>query len=663
MGKPNRNTLPEGYALNWYRIKAVLGQGGFGVTYLAEDTNLARDVAIKEYLPIELAVREGDDSVHPLSQDSDEKFAWGRRRFADEARMLAQFKHPNIVRVIAVFQANNTAYMVMRYEHGIILDEILSKRRTLPERLLKHTVLHLLNGLESIHDRGFIHRDIKPGNIFIRQDGSPLLIDFGAARVAVGTETRTLTTMVSAGYAPFEQYVSKSDKQGPWSDMYGLAATLYRAIAGRSPIDAVDRSHAILQTGKDGMIPVTQVGAGRYSAEFLAAVNWALQFHPQDRPQSIDEWRQAFEGKIAAPVEMVVSKPVSSEEQATAEDMTKTFARMSERSATAREVSVSERIEESPKPISASRVPVFVGAAVVAVAGIVGGLILSGDDTPEPPLPVAATEASGGSVADAQSILDAARASALGGTDVSNAARECSVDLAGSTNPYCRGDGEYMPLLVVLAGGEVEIGPDGDMLAASVAPFALAVNEVTVAEYQAFCNATDNMLPAQPESNPDLPVVNVSWADAAAYSQWLADNTGDAYRLPTEVEWEYAARAGDAGARPYANDPVASRRFLVAGKGRVGPVPITDSTIPHNEFRLHHMLGNVAEWVDDAWAERIRPAAVPGVSTDPALDRVVRGGSYRQATDELVYALREKRAGGSGGPHTGFRVALSLSSP
>jgi serine/threonine protein kinase len=291
----HRNSLQPGYKLHWYVIKRILGQGGFGITYLAEDTNLHQEVAIKEFLPVEMAVRENDASVHPLSNEYGEHFKWGLDRFMSEAQTLARFKHPNIVRVLTVFPENNTAYMVMEYEQGKGMHELLKNKRIMSQDEVNAIILPILDGLEQVHAAGFIHRDIKPPNIFIRSDESPVLLDFGSARQSFGHQTHTLTSMVSPGFAPFEQYVSKSDKQGPWTDIYGLGATMYRAVTGRSPVDAMDRSEALLHISRDIYVKASEINPENCSSSLIAAIDHALAFKPEDRPQSISEWRQEFD--------------------------------------------------------------------------------------------------------------------------------------------------------------------------------------------------------------------------------------------------------------------------------------------------------------------------------------------------------------------------------
>jgi hypothetical protein len=293
------DALPAQYRLHWYVLERVLGQGGFGITYLARDTNLDQTVAIKEYLPTDVALRRADSTVRPRTDGQGERYRTGLDRFIREARTLARFDHPNIVRVLSVFEFNNTAYMVMRFEEGENFAALLERRRTLPEAELWPVLLPILDGLELVHGAGFIHRDIKPDNIHIRTDGTPVLLDFGSARRATGNGGM-LTILVAPGYAPFEQYYSTGENQGAWTDVYGLGATCYRAISGVPPLDAIARSKGVLGSTQEVLLPASKIAAGRYSVRLLQGIDHALAFAEKDRPQSIAEWRQELlEGKAA----------------------------------------------------------------------------------------------------------------------------------------------------------------------------------------------------------------------------------------------------------------------------------------------------------------------------------------------------------------------------
>ncbi len=289
-----RNALPLQSMLLEYRLESILGAGTFGMTYLGWDTHLEKHVAIKEYLPAELAVRALDGSVVPVTSGHEHDYKWGLERFILEARTLAKFGHPHIVRVNRYFEANGTGYMVMEYEKGEPLNELLRRAPNPDEASLRTLLLPLLDGLRAVHEAGFLHRDIKPGNIFIRENSSPVLIDFGAARQAISGATRSLTAVLTPGYAPLEQYSSEA-RQGPWTDIYAMSAVVYRAITNTNPPDAVSRMH-------DDNVPLALASArGRYSEPFLKAVGWALMMNEKVRPQDVDVWKSALLGSEPAP--------------------------------------------------------------------------------------------------------------------------------------------------------------------------------------------------------------------------------------------------------------------------------------------------------------------------------------------------------------------------
>ena len=270
-----------------YRLTGLLGAGAFGITYLARDTHLDKDVAIKEYLPSAFAARTADGAVVPVTQQQMQDYRWGLERFSQEARTLARFSHPNIVRVIRYFEANATGYMVMDYEHGQPLKAFAQAHPFPTERMLKAIVRPLLDGLEKVHAAGFLHRDIKPDNIFLREDGAPVLIDFGSARQTAGDSGQPLTTILTPGYAPFEQYTT-SKLQGPWSDIYSLGGVLYFLVTGNNPPDAIARMKG------DTLPEQLATALDRYSPALIQAIGWSLELDESARPADVATWRTSL---------------------------------------------------------------------------------------------------------------------------------------------------------------------------------------------------------------------------------------------------------------------------------------------------------------------------------------------------------------------------------
>jgi serine/threonine protein kinase len=283
--------LPAGCRINDYQIERQLGGGGFGITYLARDVNLDLPVAVKEYFPADMATRTPDNGVQVRSGNDEDvraTYEWGLERFLDEARALATFRHPNIVRVLRYFRENGTAYIVMEYESGVALKRWVPQNAPLSQKALLSIIYPLLDGLEQVHRAGFLHRDIKPDNIYVRADNTPVLLDFGSAR-RVQTN-RDMTNIVSPGFAPFEQYHSQGN-QGPWTDIYSIGAVMYWMVTGKKPLESASRVRS------DTMIPATGLAETRVFGEpLLRAIEWAMSPDEGKRPQSLAEFRAAIRG-------------------------------------------------------------------------------------------------------------------------------------------------------------------------------------------------------------------------------------------------------------------------------------------------------------------------------------------------------------------------------
>jgi serine/threonine protein kinase len=280
--------LPNGTYLGEFELTSMLGEGGFGIVYLAWDHSLQRRVALKEYMPSSLAMRTGSTQIKVKSERHRETFEAGLKSFINEARLLAQFDHPSLVKVYRFWEANGTAYLVMPFYEGITVKDRLKEMGSPPdEAWLLGLLAPLTEALAVIHAENCFHRDIAPDNvILLAGTGKPLLLDFGAARRVIGDMTQALTVILKPGYAPVEQYAEAPGmKQGPWTDVYALAATVYFALLGKTPPPSVSRLMA------DSYVPLVESCAGRYSSRFLASIDKALRVRPEQRTQSIAELR------------------------------------------------------------------------------------------------------------------------------------------------------------------------------------------------------------------------------------------------------------------------------------------------------------------------------------------------------------------------------------
>lgn len=308
------NALPAGFRISSYEIVEELGSGGFGITYKAFDSQLQTHVAIKEYLPVSFAVRESDTiNVAPRSNAVERDYKYGLDMFLQEARTLARFRNERIVRVIQFLEANNTAYLVMEYERGASLAaKIQNHSYPTVEQQVQRLLIQTLQGLAVVHGASILHRDIKPANIYIRQDNSPVLLDFGSARYALSEHTLSLTSIVSPGYAPFEQYFSDG-KQGPWTDFYALGATLYWVVTGKRPAEATERIIAVTGHEPDPNVPASDFARGKYSPPLLECIDWMLEPRVENRPQTAGSILDRIQDK-SHPTARRVSGPVTAAE-------------------------------------------------------------------------------------------------------------------------------------------------------------------------------------------------------------------------------------------------------------------------------------------------------------------------------------------------------------
>jgi serine/threonine protein kinase len=291
MNDHDSSALTPGTRIDQYSISGLLGRGGFGITYLVRDEGLHRDFALKEFFPEGLVRREGTSVRFLPNPSSEGDYRWGLRKFYDEARLLAQFSHPNIISVRRVFEANNSAYMLLDFINGSTLEKWLQGLDSPPtQEELDLISAPLLSALEMVHANRTWHLDISPDNIMIRAaDGEPILLDFGASRFELKQHSQLVSALVfKSGYSAPEQYTSNADRYGPWTDIYAFGATLYRALSGRRPSEATERQL------EDDERPAALVGKGRYREPFLQAIDWALKIPPKARPQSIADWRKSL---------------------------------------------------------------------------------------------------------------------------------------------------------------------------------------------------------------------------------------------------------------------------------------------------------------------------------------------------------------------------------
>jgi formylglycine-generating enzyme required for sulfatase activity len=693
---------------NQYWIGRILGKpGGFGITYLAWDTGLDKPVAIKEYFPAAFAGRDPlSKTVHPHFGEHAEIYAYGLQAFSKEAKTLARFDHPHIVKPLNVFEENGTAYLVMDYLEGDTLAAYLERqpgKRVGQARALE-ILLPIMQGLEQVHAQGFVHRDIKPLNIYLTRrahepcDERTILLDFGAARMTLSGQSRSLSVMYTPDFAAPEQQHTRG--QGPWTDVYGLAATLYRMTTGVPPQQAVIRFI-------DDVLQDPRELAPELPERFAEALLSGLSLNPKQRPQTVAAFRALLTAAAARPLAdpppvAGPAPPPAPNPPILSEDPERTLPPQPRPAPVPEPPSgkaePGKRPPKKPKSrLSKTGLGLAAALGLSAAASLWGPAILEKNGKKEGE-PAATAE---------PSPATAARSSAASGKPATAASSDPAVkqetaiaNVPAAPPAAC----DYCPELVAIPAGEFMMGSDErDKEASSdekprhrvkIQAFKLGKREVTKAQFAVFARETGHKAtgcwtwgsgtwdfkadkdwrdPGFAQTD-QAPAVCLSHEDAQAYIAWLNEKTGAAYRLPTEAEWEYAARAGTETIRYWGDAPDAACRYAnvadltlkrsmpswpwqvhECSDGFVFTAPA--GSFPPNRFGLHDMLGNVWEWTCSAYTERGYDEKESVCTKDASARRASRGGSWVGEPRLVRSALRDGAAPARRDGDLGFRLA------
>ena len=593
-----RDALTNGTALRDYVIESLLGYGGFGIVYRARHRELGSTVALKEYLPVELSVREGD-SVHPRSGDCAMHYEDGMRRFLEEARQLTQFRsHPGVVTCLDFFRANGTAYLVMEHEDGLPLSELLRQReaagRPFEEEDLLAIAVPLLQGLSRVHAAGVLHRDIKPSNILVRrEDGQPVLVDFGAAKQNAALHSKSLAP-ITEGYAAIEQI--GDGELGAWTDLYAVGAVLWRIVAGGNPpwkppnpTKVESRMNAIMRGVSDPLPKARLLGAGRFSDGVLLAIDKCLRLAESERAQNCRDLLRLLRGDAAGVQDSAVQSLSGGREPG--------------------------EVAKHAKPASVNKRRRRMIAVAIAISVALGAIV-------------------------------------CGVVWIGTGGRQEWTTITNSTGlEFIRIPGGQF-----LMGSERGDADEVPVRRVRISSFYMGKHEVTQGLWFDVMGINPSSFD---ECGADCPVENISWDGAQAFVAKLneMERGRPMYRLPTEAEWEYAARAGTTGDH-YESNVSAIAWFGDNSGSRTHPVGLKEP----NGFGLHDMLGNVSEWVEDWYGDYERVDVTNPKGARSGSVRVLRGGSWYNESRVWRSANRFWLEPGSRSPGLGFRLASDTAS-
>jgi formylglycine-generating enzyme required for sulfatase activity/serine/threonine protein kinase len=656
-------SLPAGTHLEEFVIERVLGVGGFGITYLAKDSNLGRQVVIKENLPAQFCWRDTHALTvrprHTEGEDAD-NFQYSLESFRKEASTLASLDHPGIVKVLRSFQAHGTAYFVMPFVEGTALDDVIRQRTSkgdpFTEAEIKDLLTKVLDALDYLHERGIYHRDLKPGNILMTKAG-PVLIDFGAARQRLSE--RSLTVIESAGYTPFEQLQSRG-KIGPWSDLYALGGTLYKALIGETPAKANDRAF------DDPVVPLAQREElrGRYSPKLLASIDKAMAPQISGRFQNGAEWQAPLTARPetaspqvpvpqkndpqrpVGPPSLPTSAPIGSDNTGK-QKRRKTIVKYSFAIFIAGLFLICILLLLQPPPSQTE------ATGIVAAAGLASEKTDS--ETARLAKEVATAEEQQKELAaqaERERLLREAEMKKQAVADDFNAAQ------TGDTRVVDLGSSVKLTLCYCPAGSftmgstsdEPDRSDDEDQVPVKISRgFWLAQTECTQAQWRLVMGTDPSHF-----KGDNLPVEMVNWEDVRAFMAKLNGKnllpSGWKWSLPTEAQWEYACRAGTT--TPDAEELQRIAWYYDNSDSKTHPV----GTKAANAWGLHDMLGNVQEWCGDWYGDSLLGGTDP-IGASSGSYRVRRGSSWNLGLRDCRSTDRDWIAPGSRTGTFGFRAA------
>ena len=588
MSSLKENTTLQG---GKYKIIRMLGRGGFGITYLAEQTMLDRKVAVKEFFMKEFCERNKDTSRVTLGTESSrETVTRFREKFIKEARNIAKLDHPNIVRILDIFEENGTAYYVMDYIEGESLNEMVKRRGAIPEAEAIGYIKEVGSALTYIHGKNINHLDIKPGNLMKRRDNNKIqVIDFGVAKqydAATSEGTTTTPVGISHGYSPSEQYQQNGVQTfSPQSDVYALAATLFKLLTGNTPPEAI-----VVQ---DEGLPKEELRMKGVSETVVSAIEAAMQTRTK-RTQSVAEFIKNLEANDDEATELTEETRKAEEEKRREEAEAKR--RAEEKAAAerkAREEAESEREEENkarrakPKKIILWAV---VAVVAIALAGVGVGVLMN-----IPPSPT------------------------LGTSSYTPNIREFTVNGVSFQMVEVRGGTFTMGATSEQGDANDDEKPTHEV---TLSDYYIGKTEVTQALWEAVMGNNPSYFQGK-----SLPVENISWNDCKTFIVKLNALTGKTFRMPTEAEWEYAARGGSK-----------SRGYKYSGSGNIDEVAWHKDnseekthevgTKRPNELGLYDMSGNVWEWCNDWYGDYSSASQTNPKGPDSGANRIGRGGGW-----------------------------------